>query len=89
MGKNNFAKLLKDAKDMGRFEGMLAYIEVALVAIHNISVDEEIPEEVEKKICASLGKEAERILQIREGMSAEDIGETVVHYAARLKGEST
>ena len=31
MAGKNFAKLLKDAKDLGRFEGFMAYMECAVV----------------------------------------------------------
>ena len=61
MATNNFARLLVNAKSMGRFEGFVAFMEVATVAIHNICVDSGIYGKWEREIISkiqSLRKEA-------------------------------
>ena len=88
MAGKNFARMLINAKDMGRFEGMRAYMEVALVAIHNIAVDSQMPKKWEKKICEKLDAEIARILQVTEAMSAEDIGAAVVQFAEKARREA-
>ena len=88
MAGKNFARMLINAKDMGRFEGMRAYMEVALVAMHNIAVESQMPKKWEKKICEKLDQEIARILQVTEAMSAEDIGAAVVQFAEKARGEA-
>lgn len=84
---NNYARQLINAKDMGRFEGFRAYMDVAIVAIHNIAADEEIPEEYENIIISKLDAEIARILTIDDRMCAEDIGAAVVQYAEKRRKE--
>lgn len=88
MAGKNFARMLINAKDMGRFEGMRAYMEVALVAVHNIAVESQMPKKWEKKICEKLDQEIARILQVTEAMSAEDIGAAVVQFAEKARREA-
>jgi hypothetical protein len=87
MAKNNFAKLLKDAKDLGRFEGFMAYMECAVVALHNLCADHEIDEEIENKLIGNLDAEINRILHLNQHMTAEDIGAAVVQYAEKKRLE--
>ena len=42
MANKNFVSALNAAKSIGRFEGMAAFVEVAIVAIHNICVEHQI-----------------------------------------------
>ena len=87
MAGKNFAKLLKDAKDLGRFEGFMAYMECAVVALHNLCADYEIDEEIENKLIGNLDTEINRILHLNQHMSAEDIGAAVVQYAEKKRLE--
>lgn len=87
MAGKNFGRLLINAKDMGRFEGMRAYMEVAPVAIHNIAVEKGMPKKWENIIIKHLDEEIARILQITEAMTAEDIGAAVVKFAEKKRSE--
>ena len=87
MAGKNFARVLKDAKDLGRFEGFRAYMEVAVVAIHNLCADYEIDDEIENKIIGNLDAEINRILHLNQHMTAEDIGAAVVQYAEQKRLE--
>lgn len=87
MGGNNYARLLINAKDMGRFEGMRAYMEVAAVAIHNIAVEKGVPQKWENIIIKHLDAEIARILQVTDAMTAEDIGAAVVQFAEKKRKE--
>ena len=88
MATNNFARLLVNAKSMGRFEGFVAFMEVATVAIHNICVDSGIYGKWEREIISKLEPQIRSMLQINETMSAEDIGDLVVGHAERLRKEA-
>lgn len=88
MATKNFAKALNAAKSMGRFEGMAAFCETAIVAIHNICVEHQIYGKWEKYLISEFEPEIKNILQIKEYMSAEDIGDLVVGHAERLRKEA-
>ena len=88
MANKNFVSALNAAKSMGRFEGMAAFVEVAIVAIHNICVEHQIYGKWEKYLISELEPEIKNILQIKEYMSAEDIGDLVVGHAERLRKEA-
>lgn len=88
MANKNYIRTLHDAKAMGRFEGMAALVEVAIVAIHNIFTEHEWYEKWERTLINELEGEIKSILQIKECMSAEDIGDLVVGHAERLRKES-
>ena len=88
MATKNFAKALNAAKSMGRYEGMAAFVEVAIVAIHNICVERGIYGKWERELIADFEPEIKDILQIKEYMSAEDIGDLVVGHAERLRKEA-
>ena len=88
MANKNFVTALNAAKSMGRFEGMAAFVEVAIVAIHNICVEHQIYGKWEKYLISELEPEIKDILQIKEYMSAEDIGDLVVGHAERLRKEA-
>lgn len=87
MATKNFAKVLKDAKDLGRFEGFVAYVEAGVVAIHNICADHEIDETIENIIVSNIDTEINRILHLNQHMTAEDIGAAVVQYAEQKRLE--
>ena len=89
MATKNFAKALNAAKSMGRYEGMVAFCETAIVAIHNICVEHQIYGKWERYLISELEPEIKDILQIKEYMSAEDIGDLVVGHAERLRKEAT
>lgn len=77
-------KIIEAAKDVGRREGIIAGAHVAAVAVHNIVADNELlDDEGEVKITRGLGAEMERILQIDEHTSAEDIGMAVVNWCSK------
>lgn len=88
MATKNFAKALNAAKSMGRYEGMVAFCETAIVAIHNICVEHQIYGKWERYLISELEPEIKDILQIKEYMSAEDIGDLVVGHAERLRKEA-
>lgn len=88
MANKNFVTALNAAKSMGRFEGMAAFVEVAIVAIHNICVTRGIYGKWERELIADFEPEIKSILQIKEYMSAEDIGDLVVGHAERLRKEA-
>ena len=57
MATKNFAKALNAAKSMGRYEGMAAFVEVAIVAIHNICVEHQIYGKWEKYLISEFEPE--------------------------------
>lgn len=69
-------------------EEMAAFVEVAIVAIHNICVEHQIYGKWEKYLISELEPEIKNILKIKEYMSAEDIGDLVVGHAERLRKEA-
>lgn len=89
MANKNFVTALNAAKSMGRYEGMVAFCETAIVAIHNICVEHQIYGKWERYLISELEPEIKDILQIKEYMSAEDIGDLVVGHAERLRKEAT
>lgn len=69
-------------------EEMAAFVEVAIVAIHNICVEHQIYGKWKKYLISELEPEIKNILKIKEYMSAEDIGDLVVGHAERLRKEA-
>ena len=88
MATKNFITALHDAKALGRFEGMAALIEVGVVAIHNICTEHEMYGKWERILISEFEDEINRIIQVKECMCAEDIGDLVVGHAERLRKES-
>ena len=88
MATKNFVRALHDAKALGRFEGMAALIEVGIVAIHNICTEHEMDGKWERILISEFEAEITRIIQVKEGMCAEDIGDMVVGHDERLREAS-